>query len=1703
MDSEGRKSNRPKARQSLAHVPSTNTRIENATADIAALQRERGAQAAKKKSRGKSLGPGCLEALTEVPGNAIKVIPLLLINAGPAHNIQINPIQPRSILKPAVPLTPPKVIPSFDQLRSNRSTGKPKSPARAAEDLLIDFSTPGPGRNQGEVPMTGSENIVDSFSPIRPQSSADNANPTAAMTEEEERKRKADKQAALEQRAARRKSMANRRVSFAPEATLHTWSVMEMAEDSTTSSASNSTRRQSSITTQQSPRPVSSAATTPGFERPKTPPEQVEEPQVLASPAHQRDLHQKKRRRTSSGPGSQLEGALEDVYSSSPSGDITTESSPVRIDDSVDSDSDSDTDEDTAMSMDDSTAHSANSRDSESSTQSSLDERLRLAANQAGTRGISYDEHGDDLSMEMATATVTHAFQPWAKDSQHPSDNSAMQDQENVNPFSPAFKAHQLQQSGENEAEQDDTQDMSMDVTRAVGGIVGKSFSPAKSRRKSVATRRRSSAGRRRSSGGDSAFGDESMDFTAVGGGILSKGEEQLQEEISDEELTMEFTTAVGGVVGKGRRESTQSVPTDDNDTMDITAAVGGILAPIEEQTEPLTAENTRTAAMEMTKAVGGILGSTTPQGKTGAKQLMQEETDAGQLSLSPSTRSAGQPQMTAGSATSQGLVTSIASETGSPDFALKPRLSGRSRQGTVAASTTPKFSPKRAVTARSPMKASPTKAVQQATPTKQLTPLPARAEPPSRTPIAATITHRGASPKKLFKEEIKARASPASTQKPQNKSLFSQDEHTGRQTPSVVLQATRPRDHVRRRSSGVGIDQEGYGSPKVSEVLDRRQSIGESAAAFKLESSTKGKLRFEYPRQIEQEIDAERAEEERRESGRFVMEQEADEQQEENATLQLKEMIESMTPKKNKSSKLKGRKSLAVGAAKGLLGKRPAELDMDDDDGEGTPKRLKAVMREGSPVKKVNLPRPPSKEETTGRLTRAQQQQLANVTTQGTSTPAVASSPAKRSASSPHAVGRYKDIPIEDNATRPESFEDKLDNVVGAIDVSTAEMESQGDEKISLQKFLNMTNIHFIELSTTKRRQTMAQSLPMRPSQEGADSSTEAIFSAAATTLPLLELYQHATRELKSYISTGRKIIRSIEAETLAEQPPLFREYVDARPDVKLVMDNQFRNGKTNARLQSKEGWYTWRTQLVDGLKAGLDGIKNGMEVDLQLLSGQKAKLDSVVPHLLEKHQSLQQELASAQQTLSELESVDTEVLDQSRRDLRTADEENATKTALLDSLRQQMGDKEEALAAAEELKTEMQSQIAEADRVRQEHRGWPVDDVLALKAKVDNIEQATGWHLATAEEDPEDPNDFGIALTLVFQNELRLFFYPWVYQTRPDGGRRRSGRRSRSVSGPSAPISLSYAPSNEDGTSSTIPADLPTEKRFFLQLIRSQLQAFSMMPKGSVPPRTLLSTISNTWQLAQKTTGEIRLLNLAAGITTASIVSDDRLCVKTKLIENTSRIDVDFILSLTMLNDGNITSSTSVNAIDVYGEQAVHLTGAKQRKVQSALTKEVEGSELGSGRWIGAVHVFERWLDAQGQGRQAVNEPAKVSEPVKEKKIVEPVKEKKIMEQVKPQPAIEPMKERETVEQVKRSPLAVKKTPAIQRKALPVPARKPVAEVKAAVAVVTADKENIPPPAVSTPVKSAPAIPPDLQEEMMKGSPIRRVGALRRSPI
>ena len=923
---------------------------------------------------------------------------------------------------------------------------------------------------------------------------------------------------------------ANRRVSFAPEATLHTWNVVELPEDSTTSSAStNSTRRASGVTANTGSPYRSTIASSDASEPPSTPPEQVEELQVAASPAHQRDLHQKKRRRSSGIPPMNFNNP-EDFSSSPYSGASDDTNQTFVTADEIDKDSDSSTSNEddlvedetvTGVDGDDNTVHSAGDSTGSSGR---LEAALQQAAKQAGTQGIEYDEHGD-ITMEMADDEVTGAFKPWVKNGQYVSqvigEPNALQDQENLNPFSPAFKANVNRKISQNG-------DATMDMTQAVGGILPAAgvsqSSPKRKRRKSVTgNRRRSSVARRRSSGDGSAMGDETMDLTTAIGGIQQSGPASNSQEMGgqsadeDEELTMEFTSVVGGMIQSNNRDGAsindqlannqllgdadrrRSAESSNNDeTMDFTLAAGGILPSITERTEP---PEDQTQDMDITAAVGAILPDQLSTGnRVEAKILMEQETDVGQLSGSPFFGTPRQKPVGVGLSDERALpahVKTMASETGSPSLAV-PQSRSDTKKSLRRSSMTPKSQ-------------QPTPVSKLDTPSKQLTPQPIRPTTPGKTPPSKNVTMRTASPKRLFKAEIRAsgKKSPDSTPRPSVPNpLYRQDLETGATTPSIVLKPKR------RRSSGLGVDREGLGSPRVTALLDRRGSIGENAKAFVAQGPAPMGVRFEDPQVMEQELDHERAEDQRRESGRGILQQEADSQdlEERDATANLKDMIESLTPQKKK---LKGRKSLHVGAAKGLLGKRPAELDEDEDE-DDTPKRLKG--REGSPVKKVKLPAPPSKTTTTGRTTRSTRRSLAEASGSGqASTPTGHDSPLKTN-TTPKDQTRFKNAEGR-SSTRVQPFEQKVDaSAIGGVAIVEEE------DRIHLQDFLNMTSIRFMELTTTKRRHTVVPHALTQPSarksvgaqddgQGDTSNDLESCVVAGACTVPMLELYQHVSQ--------------------------------------------------------------------------------------------------------------------------------------------------------------------------------------------------------------------------------------------------------------------------------------------------------------------------------------------------------------------------------------------------------------------------------------------------------------------------------------------------------------------------------------------------------------------------------------------------------------
>lgn len=523
----------------------------------------------------------------------------------------------------------------------------------------------------------------------------------------------------------------------------------------------------------------------------------------------------------------------------------------------------------------------------------------------------------------------------------------------------------------------------------------------------------------------------------------------------------MELTTVVGGVFAQGnpttasRRRS--AVPQAQNkrtrqsmdsaagdDTMDMTASIGGILPAI---SEPISDDADATIGMDLTTAVGGILPPTSVEKRMHAKNIMEIEADLGRSPL--------QAQVIAHSpAKLPAPVHTIASETGSPSLAA---FRGKSLRRSVEAqqSATPK-----------PMLGDGTPIKKPSTPSKQLTPQPSRPKtPPGKTPPSKNIAMRTSSPKRLFKNDIKTSTPQpsASAKKATPNRLFQNDKATGAPTPNFVLTPQR------RRSSGIGVDKAGLGSPRVAELLDRRGSIGDQASSFvpsQLGNGGRG-VRFNDPRELEMEVNAE---------------SEGSQTEEKDATINLKEMIQSMSPKKNP---LRGRKSLHVGAARGILGKRPIELDEDDEQEENDGvKRLKGHL--GSPVKNVRLQGPPSKEDTTGRLGRPPFSPIKGNTT-------------------PRARSQSRDADATFTLTGP----------IPLLEQRSSEAnDSLEDDRIQLQDFLNMTSIRFMELTTTKRRHTIApkQPNPRDSLQDASATALEDCVAAGAATIPMLELFQHVS---------------------------------------------------------------------------------------------------------------------------------------------------------------------------------------------------------------------------------------------------------------------------------------------------------------------------------------------------------------------------------------------------------------------------------------------------------------------------------------------------------------------------------------------------------------------------------------------------------------
>ena len=220
---------------------------------------------------------------------------------------------------------------------------------------------------------------------------------------------------------------------------------------------------------------------------------------------------------------------------------------------------------------------------------------------------------------------------------------------------------------------------------------------------------------------------------------------------------------------------------------------------------------------------------------------------------------------------------------------------------------------------------------------------------------------------------------------------------------------------------------------------------------------------------------------------------------------------------------------------------------------------------------------------------------------------------------------------------------------------------------------------------------------------------------------------------------------------------------------------------------------------------------------------------------------------------------------------------------------------------------------------------------------ANVTALEKLHGWAIVSAAEN---------TLTMTYSQTLQLYFTPTAFLG--------SGEEDARIG--NSPISLTYiADINEHR-----PQPLTTERRFFLQIMRVQLQC---LQQGEARIKDLLDFISSSWAKACVIAEDARSLGLHY-ITEATILADEVLAIRSSILLRVMKTKVDVEFKVTAHSrDGVIGINVGVRptAKVIYGENL------KEKKMCEFLEQKTSGRDAQT--WIQAVRELEERLITRGK--------------------------------------------------------------------------------------------------------------------------------------
>lgn len=227
--------------------------------------------------------------------------------------------------------------------------------------------------------------------------------------------------------------------------------------------------------------------------------------------------------------------------------------------------------------------------------------------------------------------------------------------------------------------------------------------------------------------------------------------------------------------------------------------------------------------------------------------------------------------------------------------------------------------------------------------------------------------------------------------------------------------------------------------------------------------------------------------------------------------------------------------------------------------------------------------------------------------------------------------------IPLADISTESIDDDDELD---------------QNYTPVSLNDFLKDISIRFyddLEIGI-KSVDRISISLPKINNEESYKFDE---FVTAMNKMPLLELYDFSCKELTKNIKDGTVLFDQFNQFTMENNPRLFKQYYLSSPNEKLSMKSEFQLIKDYTRLQAKEVWYGWRTQLIKNLIIQLDEKHYTLVQARLLLLENLTLLNGIHEQLKDKFDNLSNQLNQLLQIESNCNDLDSSDLFSLRNEL------------------------------------------------------------------------------------------------------------------------------------------------------------------------------------------------------------------------------------------------------------------------------------------------------------------------------------------------------------------------------------------------------------------------------------------------------------------